>query len=389
MANYILSNANRFYAAIEPAFGSVASVSPANRMPAVQLQAHQETQKSRRLDKTGTRTYLGPPANLRRNTAFEVKTYLSSWQGFGAPGYGPLFQSAAGGDPRNSGQLTVAASLTTAELQTTTPHLLSVGSGISTGNEIRFVTGVIDAQTVAFNAPFSVTPSAGTLLAPTVTYGLSTSLPSCSLYDYWDPMSAVSRVLTGATVDSLNISVNGDFHEFTFAGLAANLMDSASFQSGEGSLTAFPAEPSLQPFDFSIVAGNLGQAWFGAVPNEVFTLVGANIQLKNNLQPRNIEFGTIYPTSMAAGPREVDINFALFAQDDAQTEALYTAAKLRTSLAMMLQLGQQQGQILGVYLPAVIPEVPIYNDKQPRLIWDFKGNLAKGTSNDEVFIAFS
>jgi hypothetical protein len=387
--NYISSNANRFYTVIETAFGTAAAIDATNRMPAVQLQAHQATQISRRQDKTGTRTYLGEPANPRRNTAFEVKTYLSSWEGFGMPGYGPLFQSALGGLPRVCNQLTVESVPGAMQLQTTVPHQLNVGSAVSTGAEIRFVTFVNDPQTISFNAPFSVLPSVGALLAPTVSFGLATSLPSCTLYDYWDPTSAVSRVVAGATVDSLDISLNGDFHEFVFAGLAADLLDSASFQSGEGGVGAFPKEPAIGAFDYSIVAGHLGEAWIGSAPNQFFTLTAADVKLKNNLQPRNQEFGAIYPRSMASGARQVLANFSLFAQDDAQTEALYTAAKLRTAVAMMLQLGQQQGQIMGVYLPSIVPEMPMYDDRETRLIWEFSGNVAKGVNNDELFIAFA
>jgi hypothetical protein len=389
MANYISSNANRFYAALETAFGNVASITPDNRMAAVQLQAHQATQASRRQDKTGTRTYLGPPANPRRNTAFQLKTYLSSWAGFGNPGYGPLFQSAFGGTPIYGPQLTVEAAPSATQLQTTVPHSLVVGSAISSGNEIRFVTSVPDPMTVSFNAPLSVTPAAGSLLAPTITYTLASDLPSCTLYDYWDPIAAVSRVVAGATVDSLGISLNGDFHEFAFTGLAADLLDSSSFQAGEAGATVFPAEPALQPFEYSIVAGHLGQAWLGASPNQFFTLTSAKVLLKNHLQARNQEFGAVYPTSIAAGQRIVATDFALFVQDDAQTEALYSAAKLRNSIGVMLQLGQQQGQIMGVYMPAVIPEVPVYDDHETRLIWEFSGNVAQGTNNDEVVIAFA
>lgn len=79
MASYISSNANRFYAAIEPSYGQAALVSAANRFPAVSMAIQQGLEQSRRHDKTGSRTFRGTPKTSRRVTAFETQTYLTSW----------------------------------------------------------------------------------------------------------------------------------------------------------------------------------------------------------------------------------------------------------------------------------------------------------------------
>jgi hypothetical protein len=55
----------------------------------------------------------------------------------------------------------------------------------------------------------------------------------------------------------------------------------------------------------------------------------------------------------------------------------------------MFQLGQQQGQMMGVYLPQVMLEMPLYDDQESRLIWDFKTDVAQGTNNNEIFIALA
>ncbi len=68
---------------------------------------------------------------------------------------------------------------------------------------------------------------------------------------------------------------------------------------------------------------------------------------------------------------------------------LYAAARTRNRVPAMLQLGQQQGQLMGIYMPQVVPEVPNYDDSQSRLQWQFLNNLAQGTSNDEIFIGFA
>ena len=45
--------------------------------------------------------------------------------------------------------------------------------------------------------------------------------------------------------------------------------------------------------------------------------------------------------------------------------------------------------MMGIYMPKVVPEIPIYSDSEPRLEWEFQNNLAQGLSNDEIFIAFA
>jgi hypothetical protein len=389
MGSYISSNANRFYVAVETTYGQAAAVTSGNRFPAVRLQGQQLLASGRRLDKTGTRTFLGTPSTARRQTAFEARTYLTSWSGSGEPSYGPLFHAGLGAAPNLSSGLVVASMLSNTQLQTTMAHGLSFGSGISYSGEIRFVTNVIDASTVTFNAPFTNTPAPNAALASAITYPLAIALPSVTLYDYWDPITAVSRIITGAAVDTLALSVDGDFHEFVFNGPACDLLDSSSFVGGDAGLSSFPAEPALADFDYSIVPGHLGEVWLGSTPNQFFTLTGASIAVKNNIDVRNQEFGSSYPSAIAPGMREVASKFTLFAQDDAQTTALYAAAKQRTPVQAMLQLGQQQGELMAVFMANVVPEIPNYDDSETRLQWAFKNNLAQGTAEDELFIAFA
>jgi len=389
MGSYISSNANRFYAAVETSYAQAAPVSAANRFPAVRLQAAQVLERGKRLDKTGTRTFLGTAPSSRRHTAFDTKTYLTSWNGTAEPGYGPLFHCGMGATPQMSTGLVIATAPGPTQLQTTAPHGLAAGAAVSYLNDIRFVTGVPDGSTLNINAPFSNVPLANATLAPTITYRLSKALPSMTLYDYWDPITAVSRVITGAAVDLFSMAVNGDFHEFSFSGPAADVLDSSSFAPGTAGLASYPTEPALSSFDHSIVPGHLGQVWIGSVADQSFTLTDAMIEIKNNIAVRDREFGSSYPRAIAPAEREVISTFTLFAQDDSQTKALYVAAKDRAVVSAMLQLGQQSGQIMGVFMPSVTPEVPNYVDLQTRLQWEFKSNLAQGITEDEISIAFA
>lgn len=389
MPSCISSNANRFYTAVEPSYAQAAAITPVNRFPAVKLQAQQMMEQRRRLDKTGTRTFLGSSRNGGRRTVFQVRTHLTSWNGAGQPGYGPLFQAGLGAIPQFSAELVVSSVLNPTTIQTVSPHGLSTGFAVSYAGEIRFITSVPDALTFTTNAPFSQTPAVNSLLAPTVTYPLSTSLPSVTLYDYWDAVSPISRVITGAAVDSLEISVSGDYHNFVFAGPAADILDAVSFQSGNAGLSSYPIEPAIGTFNYQGVPGHLGQLWIGQPASQFFTLTEASIQIKNNVDTRPYEFGSSFPTSVVAGERQVKSRFSLLVQDDAETRALYTAARQQNCVSIMLQLGQQQGQLMGIYMPNVTPEMPDYVDSDLRLVWTFSNNLAQGVADDEIYVAFA
>ena len=388
MPNYISSNANRFYVAAESAYGKTAPIGPSNRFQALRLQCHQSVQPSKRRDKTGARTHLGGANSARRVSHFELSTYLTSWDQTTAPTYGPLLQAAMG---EAAGLISglIVAGVNGVQIRTQAPHNLSSGSAIASGGEIRFVTAVGDSSNVNLNVPFSIAPAAGSTLTTTFGYRLAAQLPSVSIYDYWDPANAVSRLITGAGVDKLRIAIKGDTHDLHFSGPACDVLDSCSAVFGVSGVGTFPPEPALATFDYSIVPGQLGQVWLGAPLEQVFTLTSAEVEIKNNLLVRDREFGSSYPRAAVPGAREVKAHFTLFAQDDAATRNLYAAAKSRAPISAMLQLGQQAGQIMAIYLPAVMPEMPLLDDSQPSLLWEFANNIAQGVSDDEAFIAFA
>jgi len=386
--SYVSSSENRCYVAMETSYGVAAAVGSSNRIPPVSLTATQKTERGQRRDKTGSRTFTGDPSNLRRTTQFALRTYLSSWvDQTQTPAHGPLFQAALGGAPQVSagGALSSLSGLTAAF---SAAHGLAVGQAVSYGGGIRFVTDVVNANTVQLNAPFSSAGGAGSATSPTVTYAPNTELPSATIYDYWSPVTAVQRVLAGVAVNQAQISANGDYQEFEFSGMAADLVDSSSYQAGQAGLSAFPGEPAAATGLYTVVPGHLGQVWLGATPTQFFTLTAAQLTLQNGLDLRNREFGAQLPLAIAPGARSVTIDFSVFQVDDTQTPALYQAARQRSPMSVMLQLGEQQGQLFGVYLKSVSLEVPSFDDSQTRVQWRFQSCRAQGLVNDEVFVAF-
>ena len=185
MSCYISTNANRFYTAIESAYGQVPTITAANRFVAVKLGTKQDLEKSQRKDKTGSRTFPGFPASLRSVTSYDVTTYMTGWDHpeDGPPDYSPLFQAALGATPLLFAGGTAAGSSTQSALTFGAPHGLIPEQSITHGGEIRFVAAVPDALTVESNAPLSVTPAAGDPIGPTVTFLPATDIPSVSILD--------------------------------------------------------------------------------------------------------------------------------------------------------------------------------------------------------------
>ncbi len=304
------------------------------------------------------------------------------------PAYWPLFQACLGGSAMQSPGGTIASAASLSTIGFTGPHGLVPGQAVVSGGEIRFAAAIVDSQTVQVNAPFSAAPGAGSQTGTTSGLQPADNLSSVTIFDYWSPGGSVQRILPGAAVDTFTIAVNGDFHEFLFAGQAQDLVDSSSFVGGQAGLAAFPAEPAVSGLNYAIVPGHLGQVWLGSAPNQFFTLTKAKVSFQNNLDLRAREFGASLPLAIAPGERTVTLDFSIYQQDDTATAALYQAARQRSPIGIMLQLGQQQGQLFGIYMKSVIPEVPEFDDSDKRQQWQFQSCRAQGGMNDEIFVAF-
>jgi hypothetical protein len=341
-----------------------------------------------RRDKTGTRSYAGAPPGCRRETSYTLKTYLTSWlNATSSPGYGPLFEAALGGSPEFWAGGTVASASGTS-VTFTADHALAPGQAVAIGGEIRFVTNIPTPVSVEVNAPFNAVQS-GAEAMPTMTLRAAKSLPTASLFDYWSPSVAVQRIVTGAAVDDFRIHVNGDYHEFEFRGPANDVIDGASFTPADTGLESFPEEPLVQGFDTAIVPGHLGQVWMGIVPERMYTLTSADVRLMNEIETRNREFGIDGVRAVVPGQRKVLVDFDMYAGDDETSTSLYAAARQRSPMQVMFQLGENPQQLFGVFLKSVVPELPEYDDSEQRLSWKFRECRAQGSGEDEIIVAFA
>src|SRR5579863_4850565 len=153
---YISSNANRWYVARESAYGQIPAIAPENRIPAVNMTAQQQREKSQRKDKTGSRTWLGMPTAMRKQTTFDLTSYMRDWPDpTTLPSHGPLIAAAMGGAGVLWAGNAAGVGSTASNVVFATPHGLTPGQAITAGGEIRFVAAIVNALAVVLSAPLS------------------------------------------------------------------------------------------------------------------------------------------------------------------------------------------------------------------------------------------
>lgn len=388
MANYILSNNNRYYAALESGYGVVPAITASNRVPGMRLAIATQKVITKRRDKTGTRTFLGTPRVPRKVTGYEFETSLMA-QDMGSlpPAIGQMVQAALGGAAQQTQAQPATVSGGGFQVDFPAPHGMSEGSAVNVGGELRFVESVPSPTSVRVCAPFTKTTGAAVVF-PAVAYAPAKSLPSVSLFDYWDPNTSVQRVVRGAGVDEMEIQLDGTEHRILFRGPAAQQIDSVSFQPAAGALTTFPVEPAVETETSAPVPGHLGQVWLGNSQTQILTLTKAQIRVKNNLQTRSFEFGSEYPLALSPGEREVDVQFEAYSTDQSVFAELYQAAQTETTIPLTIQLGDQPGAMAAIHVKTFVPQVPHFDDGEARLLWSFASSRAQGTGDDEIYFAF-
>ena len=301
------------YVALESNYGQAAAITGANRIPTVKLTARQVPEQTARRDKTGSRTFAGLPNRIRRRTSFQLNTFMTEWTDQASPpSHGPLFQAAMGATPVIFAGGTVAAVTGQTQIQFAAAHGLTPGQAVTSERRDPVRGGGAGYDDGVHQRAVFERAGGGIGDGPTATFQLATDLGSATIFDYWDPSTAVQRILNGAAMDTMKVKVNGDFHEFEFSGPSQDLVDSASFISGEAGLADFPAEPASADFDYTIVPGHLGQVWMGATPSHFFTLTAAELTMTNNIAQRLHEFGSDFARCIAAGERTVRLNFQHF-----------------------------------------------------------------------------
>ncbi|MGC4052235.1 MAG: hypothetical protein QM757_23105 [Paludibaculum sp.] len=116
-------------------------------------------------------------------------------------------------------------------------------------------------------------------------------------------------------------------------------------------MTQFPAEPALQTLsEMRRRRGHLGQVWIGTSGNRLFTLSDARVVVKNHMEFRTRDFGTLGAAMPVLGNARWTVDLEMYGQDKPVFEEIYQAALQRSPIPLMLQLGEQAAGALCGYL---------------------------------------
>ncbi len=397
MSNYTLRTQQRGYVAIESSYATVPAFAASNAYKFTKLDLSLKQDYVLRRDKSGSRTFPGVVPGGRRSGAFTIDGHIiPNGVAGAAPDMGPLFQGLMGGTPRvySGGTTHGSTPCSTSSIVFGAAQNLQAGDFIGFNGELRYVSAITAgspgaATTVTVDPPFSAAPGLGVAISGAVGYPLATSLPSLSLASYWDPSTTQQDIQNGAVVNEMKLTLNGETHDLAFSGPAQQLIDSITFASGQGGLSSFPSEPSNPVTNGVPIAGHKGQYWFGATPAKFATFLSGDLTINNAAIMREREGGSQVALGHAEMVRTVELQMSLYELDDANTQAIRTAAKNRTTIKAYLQLGDTQGTLFAFYIPAWVPQVPTRAEAQDNVEWQFAAGRAQGTSaNTEIYLAF-
>lgn len=388
MSCYINSTNERLYCALESEYGTAAALTPADRVSFRSLKVAEETIRTARKDKTGSRTRFAPHPEIRSENQFDLSCYF--------PGRDPvnpvdamtnLVESALGGLRTSTTGLVVSAvGSSPASVSFASPHGLVSGQGLRFGGEMRFVNTVSDANTVLLSAAFGAGLQAGSVLGTSVTLYPGDKPKSVTFGDYWTPSGTLDRVLAGSVIDEMEIALNSDFHGARFRGVTREVVTATAFDAGSTGLATFPAEASSGYQSFQLVPGHVGRLFIGGIE---FFLLSLSLKLGNQVDAKAREFGLRVAPCYSADLREVEIQFSLYANTSSAVSNLHAIARTRQETDLTIQLGNKAGQLVGIHVPRFVPEIPEVSDADSRAVMSYPSSLAYGVMNDEITIAFA
>lgn len=386
---YISTFTNSFYLRADTNSEEPLQLNEARRAPIESLQIEVKRKQLFRSDKSGYRSRSAVLGPQRENVDLSLTANVSGWSDRSKdPTLAPLFASSVAAAAQVGGNLTVATVSGNNISVLGNPNIW-VGMALTFGDEIRFVRSVLGAGAFELNGSFSAPLEAGAVLVGCSNFAPGASAETFELFEFWSPSAAVQRAVSAACANRTTFEINSDFVTMRVEGFAKTLTDSvtnllAPIEFPELASANLQPEPALNP-----IAGHLGQAVFGSGGKRICTIVQGRVRIDNGIQSRSDEFGCFGTKSFTLGRRSVEIDLNLYQRNDEISHELFSSAVRNEPISLMLQLGSGQGNMMGIYLPAVLMPVPTFVDSDSRVMWKFNGAQAVGSQDDEVFLALA
>jgi hypothetical protein len=224
---------------------------------------------------------------------------------------------------------------------------------------------------------------AATVVSSTsVTYNLSDSIPSFSLFHFRKPSTVLQRIGAGCVVKETTFSLGPDIATLSSNGECISIIDSYNFTNiptaGKCGLTSFPTEPSSPT-----TLGNAVIGFTGAITMDsqtIATLKSATIKIASGNQIIADTFNSFYGTGVIGDIRTVSVSFVIDDSDDAATADLYAKAFSQAAIDMTIQVGLVAGNIWTWTLKNVQLAQPSLEDGQLLFRANFGDSVAHGTS---------
>lgn len=298
-----------------------------------------------------------------------------------SPEADPLFFAGMGASHK------AALSTTIASGASATGATLTSGTGLQVGDcavinvatdkpRAVYLTSVTGAV-VTWAPHLPVVPSVADTFKTGVTYSLASELPnSVYLAHYLDQNGAtLSREILGAAIDEITFTVDaGQESLCSFKGPASKQNRPATTSEP----ASFTTVGTVLPNGMSAMV-QVGTATTLAKVKKIVTT------LKNNEIVRMGELGQTYATDYFRNDRAmVSLAVDTYVEDPT---LFYALAESNTNVAISVQVGFTQGQILFWYYPAVSVEIPQTPDSDKELSWAFKQMALDVNGNDAMTFA--
>lgn len=388
MSCYINASNERLYGAIESEYGRASSLQSSDRISFRSLKVTERTIRSERRDKTGSRTRSAPHPAVRKDNRFDLSCYFASrGSGNASDGVVRLVEAALGGDTIDLSSLDVAGVSGNPQMVTfSVSHGLQEGQALRFQGELRFVKTVNSTNSITLSAPFGVGFQAGSQTGNTVTCWPGDKPRPFTLGNYWTPTGTIDRVLAGCVTNEMVIALNSDFHGASFRGTTREVVSVTGFDGGGTGLESFPTEPPIALQDRRLVPGHVGRLFIGGIE---YYLLDLSVRFLNNSDTETREFGMESTSCYSADVRSVSVQFQLYASENAAVSQLHALSRSRGETDLMIQLGDMPGELVGIYIPKFMPEIPELKDADTRVVMSYPSSVAFGVTNDEISIAFA
>lgn len=276
----------------------------------------------------------------------------------------------------------VTLSTTIASGPTTTGCTLTSGAGLAvgdavlinvttgspaTGRVVRILTSVAGAV-VAWDPPLPQAPAVSDTVKGCITYSLATALPNALTIGHY--LTSISKQTNGSVADQLKVTFDANNEVLWEAsGPAKTRLTTA--QAAPGSFTVVGTTPP---------SGLVGSLRLGSVAVEFLKL---EMIVQNAMELDNFQFGTSSAVNFyRKNKRKIDCNITAMLSDNT---TLMTAAETATdNNALLVQCGQTEGNIVGLYGPDLDFDVPDMPDGEETLELTFSGTMKGVTGNDEA-----